>query len=335
MIIQKNEQGDVVGQYKTSREAAAAMGCGKTSINRAIAERTKFGGFTWNRTDVFTIQQPVDKIVLERGNDVSVIRIPAKGELGWEQWVLLMSDEHYDSKHCNRELLKKHHELAKSRNAIILKFGDIFDVMGGKYDPRSSKSSLRPEYHVDDYFDEIVRDAVRFYEPYKNNIQYISYGNHEISVRKRQEVDILKNLSLQLGDVQLGKYGGFIRLLFEFADTKESKILYYNHGSGGNSPVTRGVIKTNRRQSYIQSDYLISGHTHNEWCLSLPMVRVNDDNEIEKGEQVHISLGTYKDDSFSGGWADHNEFPPPNMGGAWIRFYWDNGIQSDIIRANK
>jgi hypothetical protein len=154
------------------------------------------------------------------------------------------------------------------------------------------------------------------------------------SILKRQEIDIIRNLCERINVNSIGKYSGFIQLMFN-EGTSDSHVItmYYNHGSGGNSPVTRGVIKSNRRQSFIQADIIVSGHIHNEWVLSLPMVKVNKHGMIEKTEQTHISLGTYKDDSFTGGWADGNEFPPPNKGGAWIRFYWDNGIRYDVIRA--
>lgn len=273
-------------------------------------------------------------IKIETKNDIDVFRIKYRLNKDWEQWVLMTSDEHFDSKDCDRKLLKKHHDQAKERNAIILKFGDVFDCMSGKYGPRSGKGDLRPEYNVKNYFDAIVRDAAKFYEPYKENIQLIATGNHEASVLKRQETDLIDNLCERL-NVKSGKYSGFVRFMFEAENksNRSSKLLYYNHGSGGNSPVTRGVIKTNRRQNFISSDIFVSGHTHNEFTINLPMVAVNEQGNIVKKEQTHISLGTYKDDSFSGGWADMNEFPPPNMGGAWLRFHYNDGIKFDVIRA--
>ena len=105
-------------------------------------------------------------VKIETKNDIDVFRIKYNQTKEWEQWVLLTSDEHFDSKDCDRKLLKKHHEQAKERNAIILKLGDIFDCMGGAYDPRSGKGDLRPEYNVKNYFDVIVKDAAKFYEPY-------------------------------------------------------------------------------------------------------------------------------------------------------------------------
>jgi hypothetical protein len=273
-------------------------------------------------------------VKIETKNDIEIFRIKYGQNKEWEQWVLLTSDEHFDSKDCDRKLLKRHHDQAKERNAIILKLGDVFDCMGGNYDPRSGKGDLRPEYNVKNYFDVIVKDAANFYEPYKDNIQLIATGNHEASVLKRQETDLIGNLCERL-NTKSGKYSGFIRFMFEAesGSNRTSKLLYYSHGSGGNSPVTRGVIKTNRRQNFISSDIFVSGHTHNEFTINLPMVAVNEQGNIVKKEQTHISLGTYKDDSFSGGWSDMNEFPPPNMGGAWLRFHYHDGIKFDVIRA--
>lgn len=45
---------------------------------------------------------------------------------GFEQWYLLTSDWHWDNPKCNRELLRKHINQAKERNAKILVFGDLF-----------------------------------------------------------------------------------------------------------------------------------------------------------------------------------------------------------------
>ena len=50
---------------------------------------------------------------------------------GYEINLMLTSDRHHDSTHCNRELEKKHLEEAKKRNAFIIDCGDLFDAMQG------------------------------------------------------------------------------------------------------------------------------------------------------------------------------------------------------------
>lgn len=261
---------------------------------------------------------------------------------GFEKWYLLMSDEHYDSKHCDRGLLKRHHEEAIEKDAGILKFGDIFDCMGGKYDKRTNKSDLRPEYQTSKYFNTIVEDAAGFYGKYAKNILLISDGNHELSIQQRHEVSLLDELTGKLNaggaDISRGKYSGFVRFFFESTagGRRRSYILYFTHGSGGNSPVTRGAIKTNRRQHDIEADIYVSGHIHTSMDITRPRVRLNNDCIAEIYEPQHILLGTYKNDFMSGGWADSKEFSAPNLGGYWLHFYYNKKtymIDYEVIRA--
>ena len=51
---------------------------------------------------------------------------------------LFLSDVHFDSTHCDRDLLTKHLDEALAMNASVLVFGDWFDLMQGMYDPRRS-----------------------------------------------------------------------------------------------------------------------------------------------------------------------------------------------------
>jgi len=271
---------------------------------------------------------------VEKKNDAVLIRMD-NVKAGWEQWFLLHSDVHYDNKKCDRNLLKKHHQEAKEKGAGIIDFGDFFDVMGGKYDPRSGKQDIRPEYNKGSYFDAVVEDAADYLSNYKDNIVLIAEGNHEISIQNRQEINLTKRLIEKVNpNIIHGKYTGWIRFNFTIGNTqRSSKTLYYTHGSGGNAPVTRGVIQSARRQDFIDADILVSGHIHTEYQLSRPKVKLNDAGNQLIYEQHHVQLGTYKD-SFSGTWENMKGFPPPSMGGAWIRFYcYSNEIKYEITRA--
>lgn len=253
---------------------------------------------------------------------------------GWQQWVLLMSDEHFDAVNCDRRMLKKHHEEAKERNALIFKFGDIYDCMGGKWDKRSSKADIRPEYQGANYFDLIKKDARDFYYPYRNNIIMVSPGNHEDSILARHEIDLVQYLADELGCIK-GKYSGFIRFQFGKKNgNRYSLNLYYTHGSGGGAPVTKGVIKNNRRQHTIIADLYASGHIHTGTIQPRPRVHLNTQCKVELTEPEHIILGAYKNDFLTGGWADSKEFDPAVLGGVWIKFYWfNNKIEYEIMRA--
>jgi hypothetical protein len=229
---------------------------------------------------------------MKKNRDAYVVDIKTK--LNKEHGFLLMSDVHFDSKYCDRKLLKKHLDHAKENGFGVFLFGDTFDCMGGKYDRRSSKEDLRPEYQVGDYFNAIVDDAANFFFPYADIIEGIGDGNHEISVRKHHEIDLTKMLAQRLNTLAL-PYSGFIRFKFESKDGgRTSRVLYFNHGSGGNSPVTKGVISTNRRQVQIVADFFVSGHNHNEFILPLGRAMLTAQNRLKFSDALHINTGTYK-----------------------------------------
>ena len=250
--------------------------------------------------------------------DIHEVQFTYSGE-NWEQYVLLMSDEHFDSPTCDRSLLKRHHEEAKRLNAPIFKFGDVFDCMGGKYDPRTHKGDIRPEHNVKDYFDAITRDAAKFYEPYE--VAFISNGNHEENVLHRHETDLIGNLAASLG-AERGLYDGFIRFSFYNANGagKRKFDMYYNHGGGGNSPVTKGVISTNRRGVAFDADLFVSGHNHNRWNVEIMRRYVDKMGGIKAKAQNHINMGTYQDTPKQRDRFEAN-FPEPNKGGVWLRFF--------------
>ena len=254
------------------------------------------------------------------------------GGKNYGQWVLLMSDEHYDSINCDRKLLKKHHEEAKSKDAPIFKFGDVFDCMGGKYDPRTHKGDIRPEHNVKDYFDAIVRDAEDFYSDYP--VAFISDGNHEENVLHRHETDLIGNLAKSL-KCERGNYSGYIR--FSFKDRtghgKRHMDLYYDHGMGGNSPVTKGVISTNRRGVTYDADIFVSGHNHNRWTVENMREGADTVGKIKAYKQLHINTGTYLDKPATGRDKYGSAFGQPNKGGVWLYFSLSGSHQKLEVRA--
>lgn len=248
--------------------------------------------------------------------------IPLKG--GEEQWFLFVSDVHYDSKGCNRDLLKRHLREAKDKDARIMMYGDIFDCMGGKYDKRTSKEDIRPEYNNGNYFDSIVSDAAAFFEPYKHNIDFVSLGNHEDSIRKIHEISLIDNFVYRLGTTTVSApYSGWVKFqvakqLTSKTNGISTKVMYYTHGNGGNSPVTKGIIGTNRRQVMIQADFFLSGHLHSELEVPLTRVRLNEANNEVIEKIKHWQLGTYAN-TWGSSYSDKKGHAPDAQGGRWLK----------------
>ena len=150
--------------------------------------------------------------------------------------VLLLSDVHWDNPKCDQRLLKKHLDQAKEKGAMVFLNGDTFCLMQGAYDPRKTKNSIRPEHNNDRYFDSIIDTAVDFFKPYAENLVLMGYGNHETSILKRQETDILQRFCYKLNaeagsNLQLGGYGGHIVIRFKIHGSKNSYKIKYYHGS--------------------------------------------------------------------------------------------------------
>lgn len=266
-------------------------------------------------------------------NDAIVIKTELVRRKDWEQWFYIQSDVHCDNKKYQKNLHKKHLDLAIERNAIIIDNGDYFDCMGGKYDGRSNKADILPELQTDKYFDSLVKYGVNILEPYKNNIAIMGDGNHELSVKDRHEIDLTERLidRLENPNILRQKYAGFIVLRFVEGNRCYNTIIYRTHGNGGNAPVTKGVIQSARRQDMIEADIYISGHIHTEYNLARPKWCLDNNYNVQIKNPVHQQIGTYKDSTFST-WEDMKGFAPPSLGGKFLKFWYEDNKNYKGIR---
>lgn len=249
---------------------------------------------------------------------------------GWEQWFLLSSDRHHDNAFCDQDLERRHLEEAKARDAIVLDFGDLFDVMQSKDDRRASKDQLRNEHKRGDYLDALVETAAAFYGPYADRLALMALGNHETAVLDRYGTNLVDRLAHQLrrehgGITQAGGYGGWVRLMCHVHKTTRQQLrLKYFHGSGGGGPVTRGVIQTNRQAVYLpDADIVVNGHTHDAWHMPIARERLTDLGNQYQDLQHHIRTSTYKDEyrAGAGGWHVERGGAPKPIGAVWMRLW--------------
>ena len=255
-----------------------------------------------------------------------VIDLPRVGD---EQWILLQSDVHWDNPHCEQALWKKHLDEARERDAPVLDIGDFFCAMQGKWDPRATKSDLRPEHQCANYLDALVETGAKALKPYQDLLFMRSPGNHETAIKKRHETDLCERLVERLKTqgaphVALGGFSGFV--VFEIISNKTRHVpikLHYHHGYGGGGPVTRGVIQTNRQAVYLaDADLVWTGHTHDTWQVPIARIRLNQAcTQVEHTRQLHIRTPGYKDEFRDGygGWHIERGGPPKPIGALWLR----------------
>lgn len=247
----------------------------------------------------------------------------------------LSSDLHIDSVYCNRDKLLADFEEAKNRNAYIMLFGDIFDAMQGKFDPRRSMDELRPEYRKANYYDIVIQDVAKILKPYAENILLISPGNHETAVLKNASISMIDRLVYTLnlehgGHVLQGGYGGWVRINAHRGTHggRHSVKMKYHHGFGGDAPVTRGVIHTNRQSVYIKdADIIVNGHNHNAYYVPIVSESLTNNGTVIFQTTHHIRTPGYKQEYGDGskGWAVEKGFVPKPIGGAFVQYTLVNG----------
>lgn len=263
---------------------------------------------------------------------------------GWEQWFMLISDQHHDAMECNRRLEKEHLDLALKRNAYIISAGDTFDMMQGKFDPRKSYASMRPEYlHKmielgnEAYFDIIVKDAIEFYKPYAKLFTVIGKGNHDTSIENHNGTSPVSNLVYGLnqelkGDhrIQAGGFGGWVKINLASNNGKSNKSsvrLKYFHGSGADAPVTRGMIQTARQGLYLpDADVVLNGHNHQSYTASIARERLTQQSRVQFDVIDFVRTPGYNQgyaDGYSG-FAVEKGSPKP-VGCVWMRLFSNNG----------
>ena len=253
----------------------------------------------------------------------NVVRI----EKGWEETkVLLISDLHWDNPKCDRDLLKKHLDEALKGNHDILINGDLFCLMQGAYDPRKSKSDIRPEHNSANYFDAIINTAVDWFTPYAHLIKLVAYGNHETTILKRQETDIIERfvtlLNYKTGsDIQVGGYGGWVRIQFNDGSTTQSFKIKYLHGFGGGGAVTRGTIQHNRMSVNVEgADAIWMGHVHEDYEMTYTVEQLTQHDTVILRDILMIRTSAYKEEYGDGskGWHIERGASPKPIGGRWL-----------------
>ena len=242
-----------------------------------------------------------------------------------ESKVAILSDLHWDNPHCNRDLLKAHFDYCLEHDIPVFINGDMFCLMQGKGDRRGNKSDVRPEHAFNNYFDSIVKTAVEWFEPYAHIIKLIGYGNHETSIIKHQETDIIARfvdlLNYKAGsNIQTGGYGGWIWFNYEKNNMIKSLKMKYFHGAGGGGYASRGALNLTRSLSRYEADIFTMGHIHENSART----DAKEVLSLKKGicevkhQYIHSMItGTYKDEYGDGssGWHIERGAPVKVLGG--------------------
>ena len=180
----------------------------------------------------------------------------------------VIGDIHWDNPKCDREKLKKDLDHCLKNDIKILGIGDWGCLMQGRGDRRGNKSDIRPEHNNSRYLDSVVETMVEYFSPYAHLIQVVGYGNHETSIIKYQETDVLARfvdlMNYKNGtQIHTGGYGGWFCVRMGKGTKWVNFKIKYFHGSGGGGIVTQGAINLTRALGKMEgADVYCMGHIH-------------------------------------------------------------------------
>jgi hypothetical protein len=181
----------------------------------------------------------------------------------------LFSDLHLDAiDHDAKQFTSDMDAIAEADGSILIN-GDLVDGIM----PTDRKRYSRAGDTTDDdaQINAIAEYVCKRLEPWADFIDYIGFGNHEVSIVKYNNVDIIAMIttllnqkrSKELPPIRRSGYVGFVNLAFSRDGSGVKRfVIYRDHGKGGASPVTKGTISLNRLYSTYAADLYWLGHSH-------------------------------------------------------------------------
>lgn len=263
-----------------------------------------------------------------------------KTEEHQDHWRFICSDLHDGSPSFDVERWLEDMEAAKRVNARIWINGDVFDAIDTR-DKRYTPDCLIPELHGKrDIIGAIVQRMRAHLRPYAHLIDMLGAGNHEMKWVKWNATDPTQQLIDWLNEdleregnthrIAHGGVSGYIRTTFQFgsdASASCSHDTWYHHGSGGDSPVTKGAIDFSRLEARWDADVYTMGHKHHRTATVGARGRLTTrSGTIERREHLLIQTGSYflnhrqtKDEPLAFSYAEEFNHAPKPMGGWFLR----------------
>jgi len=189
--------------------------------------------------------------------------------------IIWVADGHLESA---KSKLKWMHKVFKDNpEAYIVYGGDNLDLMQGKYDKRGAKGDTPEHLNRSDYINAVVEEMRKeLIEPYKDRLICFTKGNHNTSITRHHEVDIMKWL-VEKDDIQLMHTAGFI--LVEIKARKGTNLtfpIYFQHHPPSGGKRSKGMLSVDLLMAeHPDAKCIISEHIHETFITPQTVERLN------------------------------------------------------------
>lgn len=195
----------------------------------------------------------------------------------------------------------------KNRCRIVL-LGDLLET--------ATKTSVgagpyEESFHTQQQLDK----AIEIFKPYKDLIDMVIIGNHELRVFKDTSIDLMKNFSQSLGIVdRYVQYDGILNINVGGC----MYAAYAAHGSTGGTKESSAINSMLNMRERAFAHLYMQGHTHKLLSFTRKIYLPTVGNEAAEMEQLFVNTGSALGDE---GYPAMKGLPPSSLGFGYIELF--------------
>lgn len=249
-----------------------------------------------------------------------------------------IGDVHLGSSYCDLRSFKKFLREDDDPYTFFFGIGDLFDAVvqtDWRYIPSAIAHGKR-----DDFIDAAVRDMCYLLEPYKDRIICLGLGNHEKTILKKANTNMVKRVCREL-DVPYAGYSFFIDLsLIKVAKdgkriTKSHRVVIRAHHGWGSGSRTQGYPLTKYAHDIknYEADVYCYGHDHRLMSDHMDVI-VPCGDSIDARKKFICLTGTFLrtlSKTTDAAYGEEAGYPPAPVGGLTIKIKPERvGVKIDV-----
>jgi UDP-2,3-diacylglucosamine pyrophosphatase LpxH len=219
-----------------------------------------------------------------------------------------MSDIHIGHVDCDLAYFQNTVNWIKKKGALTVLLGDTIDAIGMR-DKRFEVSSVDPFFlpYLDQLYQKQVEVFLDIIRPIKDQILWITWGNHETTIKKRSTFDAIDVISKAL-NIPILTDPGYSGFKFHSGGATCSLRIWSSHGCFMGGRYRGSKVNT----------------THDKWVIEGHQVRLTKNMKIEERRCYFANTGaflrTYQEKD-TDTWASRNVFSPQVPGVVRFDFY--------------